>query len=86
MQEYASRFHPSIIGLSGTLDELQPIWDGYSIFREVTQESTALGTLVNHTVRLYLIDLDGNLRLSYAYGTPYQDVLSDVKLLLMQAQ
>jgi protein SCO1/2 len=86
MQEYVSRFHPSIIGLSGTPEELQKIWTDYSIFRAETNVETALGKIIDHTVRLYLIDLDGNLRLSYAYGTPYQDVLHDVKLLIKQAK
>ena len=86
MQEYANRFHPAILGLSGTQEELQTIWTGYGIFRAETDTETSLGKIIDHTVRLYLIDLDGNLRLSYAYGTPYQDVLHDVKLLLKQAQ
>ena len=86
IQEYANRFHPAILGLSGTQEELQNIWTGYGIFRAETDTETSLGKIIDHTVRLYLIDLEGNLRLSYAYGTPYQDVLHDVKLLLKQAQ
>lgn len=86
MQDYVNRFHPSIIGLSGTQTELQKIWTGYGIFRAETNTETALGTVIDHTVRLYLIDFDGNLRLSYAYGTPYQDVLHDVQLLIKQAK
>lgn len=86
MQTYVTRFDSSILGLSGTQAELEPIWNSYTIFREMTNESTALGTIINHTVRLYLIDLDGNLRLSYAYGTPYQDVVFDINLLLDQAR
>jgi protein SCO1/2 len=82
IQEYVNRFDTAILGLSGTQSELEPVWSGYSIFREVTEQQTALGTVINHTVRLYLIDLDGNLRLSYAYGTPYQDVVADIELLL----
>lgn len=86
MQEYANRFHSSIIGLSGTQEELQTIWTGYGIFRAETPSETTLGKVIDHTVRLYLVDLDGNLRLSYAYGTPYQDVLHDVQLLIEQTK
>lgn len=86
IQEYVSRFNTNFIGLSGTQAELQPIWQGYGIFREVTNQSTALGTVINHTVRLYLVDLEGNLRLSYAYGTPYTDVVADIELLLDEAK
>src|SRR5690606_3114816 len=86
IQEYVSRFNANFIGLSGAQAELEPIWQGYGIFREVTNQSTALGTVINHTVRLYLVDLDGNLRLSYAYGTPYTDVVFDIELLLDEAK
>jgi protein SCO1 len=34
MQEYAERFNPNFIGLSGTLTELEPIWSGYGVYRE----------------------------------------------------
>lgn len=86
MQEYASRFDPTFIGLTGTMDELQPIWDAYSIYREETDSTSALGTIVNHTARSYLIDPQGDLRLSYAYGTPIDDIVHDVKLVLKEKQ
>ncbi len=85
-QQYAQRFDTSFIGLSGNITELEPIWRNFGITREVTQQESALGTIINHTVRLYLIDLDNNLRLSYAYGTNYQDIVYDIEILLDQAQ
>ena len=81
-QTYAGQFHPTFLGLSGTQAELEPIWQGYSIFREEVQSDSGLGTIINHTVRLYLVDAQGNMRLSYAYGTPVEDVVHDVELLL----
>ncbi|KXK15190.1 MAG: electron transport protein SCO1/SenC family protein [Chloroflexi bacterium OLB14] len=85
-QQYAQRFDTSFIGLSGNITELEPIWRNFGITREVTQQESALGTIINHTVRLYLVDLDNNLRLSYAYGTNYQDIVYDIEILLDQAQ
>lgn len=82
IQEYASRFHPTFIGLSGSQEELKPVWQSYSIFRAEVDSGSAMGVIIDHTARLYLIDADGNLRLSYAYGTPVEDILHDVKLLL----
>jgi protein SCO1/2 len=82
VQEYASRFNPTFIGLSGSQADLEPVWQSYAVFREEVQSDSAAGYLVDHTARLYLIDRDGNLRLSYAYGTPVEDIVHDVKLLL----
>lgn len=82
VQEYVLRFDSRFIGLSGSQTNLEPIWQSYSIFREEVEGSTAAGYIVNHTARLYLVDADGNLRLSYAYGTPVEDIVHDLKILL----
>ena len=82
IQKYVSIFNPSFVGLSGSLDELAPVWKDYGVYREVEQvSSSATGYLVNHTARVYLIDPDGNLRLSYGYGTPTEDIVHDLKIL-----
>jgi protein SCO1/2 len=82
IQEYVSIFNPTFIGLSGSLDELEPVWKDYGVYREVQEVSTsAAGYLVNHTARVYLIDRDGNLRLSYSFGTPTDDIAHDLKIL-----
>lgn len=82
IQEYASRFNSTFIGLSGTQEELEPIWQSYSIFRAEVESDSAMGVIIDHTARLYLIDPDGKLRLSYAYATPVEDIVHDIELLL----
>ena len=52
------------------------------VFREEVQSDSAMGYSVNHTARVYLIDMDGNLRLSYGYQTPVEDIVNDLELLL----
>lgn len=82
IQTYAEKFNPSFLGLSGSQVELEPVWQSYSIFREETESESAMGTIINHTVRLYLVDMQGNMRLSYAYDTPVEDIVHDIELLL----
>jgi protein SCO1/2 len=82
VQEYVSLFNSSFIGLSGSLDELEPVWQDYGVYRQIEETESESGYLVTHTARVYLIDLEGNLRLSYAFGTPTDDILHDVKLVL----
>jgi protein SCO1/2 len=82
IQKYVSIFNPAFIGLSGSQDELEPIWKDYGVYREVDKSSsTATGYLVTRSARLYVIDSDGNLRLSYSYGTPTDDIVHDLKIL-----
>ena len=82
IQEYVNHFHPSFIGLTGMESELEPVWSGYSITREVVESESAFGAIINHTARLFLVDLQGNLRLTYAYQTPVADIVHDIKILL----
>jgi len=83
IQKYVTIFNPSFIGLSGSLEELEPVWKDYGVYREVDQlTASASGYLVTHSSRVYVIDRDGNLRLSYSFGTPTGDILHDLKILL----
>ena len=82
LKEYVSIFNPAFIGLSGSMDELEKVWSEYGVYREEEAlPNSATGYLVNHTARVYLIDRDGNLRLSYSYGTPKDDFVHDLKIL-----
>lgn len=82
IQNYVEHFNPGFVGLSGSMYELEPIWKQYGIFREEVESNSALGYIVNHTARTYLVDADGNLRLSYGFQTPVEDIVSDLKTLL----
>jgi len=82
IQEYVERFNSTFIGLTGSEEKLQPIWQNYGVFREVVPGSTALDYTVNHTARVILIDPDGNMRLSYGFQTPPADIAHDIDLLL----
>ena len=82
IQQYVEHFSKGFIGLSGSMDELQSIWSDYGVFREKVGSDSALGYIVNHTARTYLIDADGNLRLSYGFQTPVKDIVNDLKILL----
>ncbi len=82
MQKYVDHFDAGFVGLSGNETQLQPIWNGYGIFREKVEGNSAAGYLVDHTARITLIDQDGNLRVSYGFETPMEDIVHDLKLLL----
>ena len=80
---YTDAFHPGIIGLTGEPDQLAPVYDEFGVLAErVEAPDSALGYLMNHTSRMFLVDQQGNLRLSYRYGTPPEDIVNDVKHLL----
>ncbi|MEW6285560.1 MAG: SCO family protein [Chloroflexota bacterium] len=84
VQEYVNHFNPNFIGLSGTETALNKIWKDYGVFREIVEGTSALGYIVNHTARVTLIDTDGNLRISFSFETPVEDIVHDLKLILKE--
>ncbi len=84
LHTYLGAFDPQIIGLTGSMEELQSVWDAYGIVREVQDQGSAAGYLVSHSARTYLIDRQGRLRVSYAFGTLSQDIESDIRYLLKE--
>ena len=47
IQKYVEHFNAEFVGLSGSIDELETIWNGYGIFREEVQSDSAFGYIVN---------------------------------------
>ena len=62
---------PGVLGKYGAVAEIQPAASG---------DPDAY--TIDHTARTYLIDPQGRLYLSYAFGTPVEDILSDIGELL----
>ncbi|NLG99267.1 MAG: SCO family protein [Chloroflexi bacterium] len=83
--KYVSAFSPDFIGLSGSEEELEPVWKSFGVYRELHKDSPDDTVYtVDHSAWMYLIDQDGNLRLTYTFGTPVDHLLSDIRYLLKQ--
>lgn len=83
LAEYTALFHPAIVGLTGDPAELARVRQAYGVVADREQLSdSAVGYVINHTARMFLVDAAGNLRLSYAHGTPPADIVADLRYLL----
>jgi protein SCO1/2 len=81
--QYAAGFDPTFIGLSGTEQQLAPVWKDYGVYRKLDKTSPNDTTYdVEHSSQVYLVDSSGSLRLTYAYGTPVDDMLQDIRHVL----
>ncbi|MFQ5409935.1 MAG: SCO family protein [Anaerolineales bacterium] len=80
---YVANFHPGITALTGSPDALAAMREDYFAFAEKEViEGSAVGYLMTHTARVFLVDPAGRLRLSYAFGTLPGDILKDVRYIL----
>jgi protein SCO1/2 len=84
LKTYVSNFHENIIGLTGTEEELAAVREDYGIYAAKVPLKSGIGYTMDHTARVYLIDNEGRLRLTYAFGTPYEDILQDIKQILKE--
>jgi len=83
LRQHLAVFNPGFIGLTGNPEQLAPIYQAYHVYHEEVQESqSAVDYLVNHTAAVFLIDPEGRWRLSYSFGTPPEDIVHDVQVLL----
>jgi protein SCO1/2 len=83
IRSYLAQFRANIIGLTGSPADLTVAWKGYGVYVDIPEWGlTAPAYAVAHSTRVYIIDRQGNLRLTYTYGTPTEDMLQDVQYLL----
>lgn len=82
IQTYVDHFNSDFIGLSGKETDLARVWNDYGVIREIVDEPTASGYIVDHTARVTMIDGDGNLRVSFGFDAPVDDIVHDLKLIL----
>jgi len=85
MRAYLNLIDPEIVGLTGEPGELEEVWKAYGVFVEKQVGSAAGGGYeVTHTARVYAIDRQGKLRLTYPFGTPVEDLVHDIRVLLKE--
>ncbi len=71
LKEYVSYFHPNLIGVTGTEQEVAAVAERYGAqYYQVELEGSAFGYAVNHSAVTYLITPDGILRFIFPHGTP----------------
>ena len=80
IKSYLSHFHPAIIGLTGTPDNLDAVTDYYRVKR--VQSPTAQGSyLVDHGSSLYLLNSQGEPEALVPPGLPSSHIVSLVEAL-----
>lgn len=82
MKKYLTNFDPEIIGLTGERSELEAVWAKYGVYAAKVEGGSGENYLMDHSSRIYVIDPQGNLLLTYLFGTDYQVIAEDVRYLV----
>jgi protein SCO1 len=80
--DYARFFHPSILGVTGSEEELAEAGRLYGAGWQRTQTGSAMGYAVDHSSNTYVIGTDGRLVETLPHGTGPQRILETVLRLL----
>jgi len=83
LREHLTAFNPSFLGATGMPDELKAVQKAYGVVaRQAVSRNRALRYAVDHSSSLYLVDRQGKLRGLVPFGTPVDDIVHDLQLLL----
>jgi protein SCO1 len=77
METFLNRFDATFIGATGTEDQLQPVWRDYGV--------TVLDGGETHSNYIYLIDPNGDLRMTYSFPTTAEDLAADLRQFLRRS-
>ncbi|HSM57193.1 MAG TPA: SCO family protein [Candidatus Sulfomarinibacteraceae bacterium] len=83
-QAYAESFDPSFIGLSGTEAQIAAAAEPFGVFYEAHDGGEGSGYLVDHTARVFLINRQGELHLTYPFGAPPEEIAADLRYLVRE--
>jgi protein SCO1/2 len=79
--EYLSVFDPTIVGITGPIDDVHAMLDGYHVFYE-RYESEGVGYLMDHYSSFYLLDSDGDFAGAIGYNELREDALAKIRRLV----
>ena len=87
MRAYVHQFDPTFVAATGSVAQLDPVWKafGVSISRREIPGRGRDAYAVHHTASIHVIDPDGRLRVMAPFGTPVDDLVHDVGILLAAA-
>lgn len=80
LAEYTAWFHPGILGLTGSEDEIAAAGARYgAAWRRVEQPDSALGYAVDHSAYTYVIDPAGRLVETLDHATPAEAIAAAIR-------
>jgi protein SCO1/2 len=85
LKEYAEFFHPAIVGITGTAEEVADVSRRYGVFYAEQKVDTAGdGYVVDHSSETYVIARDGRLLGKLPHGAPPEQVVAEIRNVLNQ--
>jgi len=79
LAKYAEFFHPNLVGITGSQDEIDTVTKQYGAFYNFTEiESVSLEYGVEHSSRYYVIDQQGKLVTAMRHSTTPNELFAQI--------
>ena len=83
--EFTNYYHPNILGVTGTEQEVEKVAQQYGAFFEITASETVDSAYAyRHSSRYYIIDQQGNLIQAMRHSTTPNELAARIKKLFQQ--
>lgn len=79
LASYLPHFHPDFVGLTGTVEDIQPVASQFGIFFEAHGGEGDSGYLVDHSSAVTLVDPQGRMRMVFPYGVSGAEMAADLQ-------
>lgn len=76
MKAYVSKFHPAILGLTGTDEQVKQAADAYKVY---TSDMADHPGMQNHSAFIYLMDANGKLVETFQTGATAEEMAGKIK-------
>ena len=79
LADYVSRFHPALIGLTGTEEEIAIAARAFRVYYRKIQPPGASDYLMDHSSFIYLVGPDGKVRQLFRPNTPPETIAAAIR-------
>ena len=83
LRNHLEIFSDNFRGLTGTEEQVRPVYEKFGIFRnKVSFSNSAIGYVVDHSTVMLLLDREGRVRLTFPFDADPDEIVHDVRRLL----
>ncbi len=79
MKDYISLFHPDLIGLTGTVEQVNAIKNAYRVYAAKVQDETMSDYTVDHSSYIYLMSPNNELVDLYKISSTKDEIVESIK-------
>lgn len=79
MKNYVAQFHPNLVGLTGSNEQIDAVKDAFKVYSSKVENDMMDEYMVDHSSFMYLMNWDNGLISIYPSKDTVEDIIKDIK-------